>query len=91
MMLEFLLPFLIAIFLLTVTPGLDTALVIRTAAVHKVKGFASGARNHLWLFCLGSFGGLWRGSIAGKLRVSIQYHEMGRRNLFAVVGLWIVV
>ena len=38
MMLELFLPFLIAIFLLTITPGLDTALVIRTAAIHKVKG-----------------------------------------------------
>lgn len=42
-MLELLIPFFIAIILLTVTPGLDTALIIRTATVeNKRKAFHAG-------------------------------------------------
>lgn len=42
-MLELLIPFFIAIILLTVTPGVDTVLIIRTATVeNKRKTFNTG-------------------------------------------------
>ena len=68
-----LIPYLIAITLLTLTPGLDTTLIIRTATLEgKSKAFQAAL-------------GVSIGCTDG-IRLSIQYIEMDGRCLFSMAG-----
>ena len=73
--------------LLTLTPGLDTALVLRTAAVEGPEARGAGGRRDLRrLPGLGRGGGAGPGRAAGRLGARLHGAEVGRRGLSRLAG-----
>ncbi len=78
-----LLAYSLAATLLTITPGLDTALILRTATLEGGrKAFMAALGINTGCFIWGGDGRIWPGGFAGRFRVSLYAVEMGRGGIF---------